>query len=457
MQKQISKMSFILSFLLTIMNTGCELNSEEKNSCSEPSDCLDGFSCNVGTCELAEPDAGTCEPLTCETTQCDSVDDGCGGTIDCGGCMAPAVCAGNGTANQCGVPPDHCTNSILDVSEGETDTDCGGSCTGCEYGDSCDSANDCRTGSCSDEVCREGTWSSVASMPTSRGSFAAVYGPDDRIYAIGGFANNGGGQLGTLEAYNPITDSWTTLAPMPTPRQGLSAVVGTDGRIYTIGGDYDNVSSPSLDGNSVVVEAYDPNTNTWESMAELRNGRYLGAAVTGNNGIIYAMGGFSVNPIEVLSTVESYNEETDSWTTLSGQMTSKRKEFATVVGLDGRIYAIGGDDGSNRLSTVEYLEPGIPGWNTLPDMPTWRDNLAAVTGVDGRIFAIGGLGPATYLDVVEVFTPTSRTWTGITPMPTGRNRHAAVVAPDGKIYVLGGHTSGSNSAVGTVEVLILDN
>jgi hypothetical protein len=49
-----------------------------------------------GTCD--------CRPWTCATshTQCGTAPDGCGGTLNCGGCPVPETCGGMGTPNICG-------------------------------------------------------------------------------------------------------------------------------------------------------------------------------------------------------------------------------------------------------------------------------------------------------------------------------------------------------------------
>jgi hypothetical protein len=39
-----------------------------------------------------------------------------------------------------------------------------------------------------------------------------------------------------VEAYDPSTNKWTTIAGMPTVRGQLAATTGRDGRIYAIGG-----------------------------------------------------------------------------------------------------------------------------------------------------------------------------------------------------------------------------
>jgi hypothetical protein len=48
-------------------------------------------------------DGGTCTPTTCaaQGMDCDSISDGCGGTLGCGNCTPPATCGGGGTANVC--------------------------------------------------------------------------------------------------------------------------------------------------------------------------------------------------------------------------------------------------------------------------------------------------------------------------------------------------------------------
>lgn len=51
-----------------------------------------------------------CTPRTCAQAagSCGAVPDGCGGTIDCGGCASPQTCGGGGVANVCGCTPYVC-------------------------------------------------------------------------------------------------------------------------------------------------------------------------------------------------------------------------------------------------------------------------------------------------------------------------------------------------------------
>ena len=113
---------------------------------------------------------------------------------------------------------------------------------------------------------------------------AATTGKDGTIYAIGSVVSNGN-YSSEVEAYNPSTNQWTSVAPLPTDRGSLAATTGKDGTIYAIGGVVNN-------GNySSEVEAYNPSTNQWTSVAPLPTARAFLAATTGKNGTIYAFGG----------------------------------------------------------------------------------------------------------------------------------------------------------------------
>src|SRR5207249_2121084 len=129
-------------------------------------------------------------------------------------------------------------------------------------------------------------WSSVAPMQYERFGLAAATGADGRIYAIGGFSDF---TKSTVEAYNPASNSWSTLAPMPTARVFLAAVAGADGRIYAIGGfNYFGLNN-GVDAVALnTVEAYNPASNSWSTLAPMPTARGYLAAVAGADGRIYA-------------------------------------------------------------------------------------------------------------------------------------------------------------------------
>src|SRR6266498_657763 len=189
----------------------------------------------------------------------------------------------------------------------------------------------------------------LAVMPTPRSDLAAgtVNGV---IYAIGG--------SGTVEAFDPATNTWTTKAPMPTPRFGF-AVAAANGMIYAVGGTIVENRGDRLTGT---VEAYDPMTNTWTSKAPMPTPRQsLGVAQV--NGVLYAIGGSG--EIGNVEGTEAYDPVTNSWTTRA-PMPWPRWRLA-VAQVNGLIYAIGGRVwGGGRESDVGYVER----YNPVTD--TWR-------------------------------------------------------------------------------------
>lgn len=93
----------------------------------------------------------------------------------------------------------------------------------------------------------------LAKMTFKRDELAIAMGPDNKIYAIGGFGGPSNSCLDSAERYNPATNTWEVIASLNIPRRALSAVALPDG-IYAIGG---------FDGNNYLssIERYSHNTS----------------------------------------------------------------------------------------------------------------------------------------------------------------------------------------------------
>ena len=239
------------------------------------------------------------------------------------------------------------------------------------------------------------TWTTKAPMPTPR-CIHALAAVDGKIYAIGGYAN---GVLNINQEYDPATDTWTTKAPMPTSRSGAGVAV-VDNIIYVIGG---HPGYGFVNNN----QAYNPATNTWSVKAALPTARaYLGAAAV--DGKIYAIGGIG-GPIPGwynMSVNEEYDPETNSWTTKASMPSARHNILAAAV--DGKIYAIGGwtSGPGNVLGNNEEYDPMNDSWDTMTPMPTART--AGGAAVNNKLYVIGGFGNG-MLDVPlatnEEYTP----------------------------------------------------
>jgi N-acetylneuraminic acid mutarotase len=250
------------------------------------------------------------------------------------------------------------------------------------------------------------TWLKLAAMPTGRNSLAAVTGPDHLIYAIGGKNNPGEGSrsLSIVEAYDPATNTWADVATMSYRRRGLAAVLGPDDRIYAIGG---YTSDP---GFLNTVESYTPGAPNWTPVTPMPTTLSNLAAVTGLDGRIYV---FGVSNSTGHTVTEVYSVSTGQWV-LVAPMPTVRGAFTAALGADGHIYVIGGQTlgyggqtFGQALKTVEAYNPVTDKWTTIASLPAASIELGAATGSDGRIYAIGGSNSNGDLNSVAVYS-TSR-------------------------------------------------
>jgi len=244
-------------------------------------------------------------------------------------------------------------------------------------------------------------WTSKSPLPTPRGSLGAGV-INGVLYVVGG--GDGGNLAAAVEAYDPATDSWSPRAAVPTPRAD-AAVTVVSGILYVIGGSACVPPSPGQSCGWVTVgtvEAYDPNTDTWTTKASMPTARWgLGAATV--NGIVYAVGGQGSGSLLGLHAVEAYDPSSDSWSTRAPLPTAR---YSLGVGvIDGVLYAVGGDayDNYNNRPThvLEAYDPVTDAWTGRPSLPTGHSSFGASV-VNRVLYAIGGNGS---FNVVEAFRP----------------------------------------------------
>ncbi len=130
----------------------------------------------------------------------------------------------------------------------------------------------------------------------------------------------------------------------------------------------------------------------------------------------------------------------DAWTTKAVISTGRQGLAVTVVG--GKLYAVGGNNGS-YLATNEEYDPAANSWTTKAVVPTVRGYLAAAA-VGGKLYAVGGYTGAAYPTANEEYDPAANSWSTKAALPTGRGYLVAAVM-GGKLYAVGGD-SGSNRA-----------
>jgi N-acetylneuraminic acid mutarotase len=236
-------------------------------------------------------------------------------------------------------------------------------------------------------------------------------------------------------------DTWTIVAPLPDATWRPSAAVsGSNGLMYAIGG-INGSGPPST--NEVFV--YNPAWNTWSAAPPLVAGprRNLAAAMD-NLGRIYAIAGYT--PEFPLATVERFDPALGYWQSLPA-LPDARQGLAAATGGDGRIYAIGGVPFNFQpTARVDAFDPAGGFWVQVASMGTPRSGFGSATGLDGHIYVMGGYGANAYLKSAEVYDPDSNTWSPIAAMQSVRFDLAAAAGPDGRIYAIGGYDGFGNVA-----------
>lgn len=223
---------------------------------------------------------------------------------------------------------------------------------------------------------------------------------------------------------------WQERAPLPTPRTGLALAV-YQGQIYAIGGE----SASSVVGS---VDRYDPQSNTWTTHAAKPTPVVdAGAALLG--GRIFVPGGRTASG-QVTDRMEAYDPESDTWTT-AASLPVPLSAYA-LTAFEGHLYLFGGWDGSRFVDTTYSYDPAQDTWTTRAPMPTARGYAGAVVA-DARIFVVGGRDGQRDLTTNEEYVPSKddggegSPWTARAPLPAGRSGAGVTVAAN-LIHVIGG-------------------
>jgi len=277
----------------------------------------------------------------------------------------------------------------------------------------------------------EESWVSKAPMHQARSGLRIAV-VEDKIYAIGGASQDG--FSAATEEYNPATNTWTVKASMPTARSAFGIAVYQK-KIYCIGG-YAGVLSATGDNEAYtgVNEAYDPATNTWETMSPMPTPR-LNIQANVVDGRIYVIGGIPNGTVN-----EVYDPAADAWFTKASIPTAVSSYASAVV--DNKIYVI-----TANLTQIYHIENDGWSYGAPPPSPAVLASAAATTDVFApeRIYVFGADADLPYWQLTlrnfttQSYDPKTDSWRACASMPTGRFDAGVAVVND-TLYVIGGFT-----------------
>lgn len=152
------------------------------------------------------------------------------------------------------------------------------------------------------------------------------------------------------------------------------------------------------------------------------------------SGTLFSIGGRgkSGNPLQ---SIECYDWFRNCW--FRGADVSTPRRHVAVASVAGKVYAIGGHDGSYHLNSVECYDPEINQWNTVSPMDISRRGMSAGI-LEGQIYVAGGLDETTCFDTVERYDPESDVWNTVAPMQLPRGG-VGVAGLGGYLYAVGGN------------------
>jgi hypothetical protein len=159
--------------------------------------------------------------------------------------------------------------------------------------------------------------------------------------------------------------------------------------------------------------------------------------VAATDGNVYAIGGSDGQ--QPLTTVEVYNPSKNSWSEFA-PLNTARSHLAAALGPLNILYAAGGIDvNGNYLNSVEIAAVQGTAWGTFVPMATARADFGLALGADSFLHAAGGRNSTGTLNSIEGFNTTAFVWTTEPEtLPTKNKGLAAVEGLDGNVYFLGG-------------------
>lgn len=215
----------------------------------------------------------------------------------------------------------------------------------------------------------DNSWSTIKDLPLPRGagdlSFIVRDNGDKELHYFGGTSTNR--EISQNEHWSlklgSTTAEWTSVAPLPEGRErNHLADAVFDGKIYAIGGQTGhNQSLKTLD----FVDAYDPETNRWETVTGIPTPV---AGITGTPGRSHIAGGTFVMDDRIIvaggeykhgaggsvNLVTAYDPVLKVWTQLTPMIVNRHSGYAGSFegAFDGsRIFYTSGSDGGLKDDT----------------------------------------------------------------------------------------------------------
>lgn len=290
-------------------------------------------------------------------------------------------------------------------------------------------------------------WAPATPLHVARVDFAAARLADGSVLVAGGAPPADVGP--SSERYDPLADAWNITGDLGQERFGGVLTALPDGRALLTGG------SPAPNVVAHTVELFDTATGTWRLASAMVQARRNHAAVLLADGRVLVAGGVTDDGRPIVTAVtEVYDPATDRWTRV-GDLRMPRY-LATATRLpDGRVLLAGGFTSSqNHTPTraVELFDPATGRWSAADPLRVARASHSMTMLADGRILVAGGEAQPqdAVTETTETWSPATGRWTTAGPLPVGTRLASA--APFGSGVLTAGGIDGSNALTAAASV-----
>lgn len=303
-----------------------------------------------------------------------------------------------------------------------------------------------------------GQWFSVEPMPTELGEIAAGV-IDRRLYVVGEGSNQ-------TQSFDLRSGTWNPngeLSRRPLGGHHHTAEV-MDGRLFLLGG-----LGGTVNNAAGSVQIYEPASDTWTYGPRMPYpGGSVASAMIG--GQIYVAGGIVGDTTTRQAAV--LDVSTMTWSRIADMPLGRNH---TAAGTDGeRFFVFGGrgpgsGDGNvvaNGFADVQVFDPRTGTWESSPaatsappSLPVGRGGMGKAAFIDGEFWVIGGetrsgegaTADGTYARV-DIYNAADERWRRGADLNVARHGIFPVVE-DGRIIVAGGGTQAGYSASSVIEII----
>lgn len=279
-------------------------------------------------------------------------------------------------------------------------------------------------------------YTALPRMITLRHSHSATLLPDGRVLIAGGYAA-GNSTIANAELFDPKSNTFTATGSMRSARAGHVAVLLGNGKVLVAGGVGNGWSFLGS------AELYDPSSGTFTPTGNMTVARESHVAVKLVDGRVLIVGGHRDRraTITIYSSAEAYDPRTNTFTSV-GDMRVRRHKHDAVLLADGRVLVTGGSDERDDKGAYRSTELFDPATNTFAIGPTltearYKHHGSSILLPSGDVLIAGGAQVAErYNAKTGVFTAVSTT------SPLAGQFAAAAAMAGGQVLINGGYGMG---------------